>query len=109
MKFTASDMRPNTLQTALLGCDADAFPNIHVLLVIACTLPVTTCENERSNSQLKLLKTYLRTTMSEERLSAVAMMKIHRRMVNNLDLDKLVLAFSNKHPRRMALPCLLSD
>ena len=111
MKFTAipPNERPSTLQAALLCCNADAFPNIHVLLVIACTLPVTTCETERSNSQLKLLKTYLRCTMTEERLSALAMMKIHRRMMKDLDLDKLVVAFANKHPRRMALPCLFSD
>lgn len=59
MKFTAT--------AALLCCDADAFPNIHVL---AFTLPVTACETERSNS---LLKTYLRCTLTEERLSSLAM------------------------------------
>ena len=58
--------RPDTLHKALVECDEDCFPNIKVLLSIACTLPVTVCENERSNSQMKLLKTYLRTTMSEE-------------------------------------------
>ena len=98
--------RPDTLQGALLCCDEDAFPNIYVLLVIACTLPVTTCETERANSQLKLLKTYLRSTMSEERLAALAIIKVHRRMVSDLDFDELVVAFANKHPRRMALPCV---
>ena len=43
----SSEMRPGTLQTALQHCDADAFPNIRELLLIACTLPVTVCENER--------------------------------------------------------------
>ena len=62
----SSEMRPGTLQTALQHCDIDAFPNIRVLLLIACILPVTVCENERSNSQLRQLKTYLRATMSEE-------------------------------------------
>lgn len=99
--------RPDSLQAALQKCDKDAFPNIHVLLAIACTLPVTTCETERANSQMKLLKTYLRSTMSEERLAALANMKIHRRMISDLDLDELVVAFANKHPRRMALPSVL--
>ena len=53
--------RPDSLQEALLSCDKDTFPNIAVLLTMACTLPVTTCETERANSQLKLLKTYLRS------------------------------------------------
>ena len=98
------DKRPNTLQAALQYCDKDAFPNIYVLLVIACTLPVTTCE---TNSQLKLLKTYLRSTMTEERLSALAVIKVHRSMVEDLNFDQLVVTFANKHPRRMALPCVL--
>ena len=87
----------------------DTFPNINVLLKIACTLPVTICENERANSQIKLLKTYLRSTMSEDRLSSLAMMKIHRKKVKELDLDILVQQFANMHPRRMLLPCVLSD
>ena len=103
------DKRPSTLEAALQCCDGDDFPNICILLVIACTLPVTTCETERSNSQLKLLKTYLRSTMTEERLSALALIKVHRRMVADLDFDHLVVEFANKHPRRMALPCVLSD
>ena len=103
------DQRPNSLQAALQYCDKDAFPNIYVLLVIACTLPVTTCETERSNSQLKLLKTYLRSTMTNERLSDLAVIKVHRSMVESLDFDELVVTFANKHPRRMALPCVLSE
>lgn len=71
------DNRPNTLEGALQSCDKAVFPNIFILLVIDCTLPVTTCETERSNSQLKLLKTYLRSTMTEKRLSSLALIKIH--------------------------------
>ncbi len=108
-EFTSVAQRPNTLQKALQVCDNDDFPNISVLLTIACTLPVTTCETERANSQLKLLKTYLRSTMTEERLTFRALMKIHRSRVANLDYDKLIVDFSNKHPRRIALPCVFSD
>lgn len=93
--------RVNSLREALLTCDEDSFPNIKVLLTIACTLPVTVCENERSNSQIKLLKNYLRSTMSEERLSGLAMMKIHRN--KQLNMDSLVHLFALQHPRRMLL------
>lgn len=61
---TPVEKRPDTLEKAILFCDRDDYPNKFVLLLIACTLPVTTCETERSNSQLKLLKTYLRSTNS---------------------------------------------
>ena len=102
VSYNSSSIK-DVLQGALC-CDEDAFPNI-----LACTLPVTTCETERANSQLKLLKTYLRSTMSEERLAALAIIKVHRRMVSDLDFDELVVAFANKHPRRMALPCVLAE
>ena len=61
------DNRPNTLIGALQSCDKEN--NTFTILVIACTLPVTPCETERSSSQLKLLKTYLHSTMTENRLS----------------------------------------
>ncbi|KAF2879797.1 hypothetical protein ILUMI_26372 [Ignelater luminosus] len=44
------------------------FPNIKILLQILRTLPVSTCSVERSFSLLKLIKSYLRTTMAEDRL-----------------------------------------
>ena len=42
------------------------FPNIKVLLLILCTLPVTSCSAERSFSGLKRIKTALRSTMGNE-------------------------------------------
>lgn len=105
LERSGQQRRPNTLQGALY---LDIFPNIHVLLVIVCTLPITVLENKRSNSQLKLLKTYLRSTVSEERMSSFAIMKIHRSKVTDLNLDSIVADFANKH-HRMLLPCLLSE
>ena len=48
--------QPTTLYTALQACDKDFFPNIYEFLCIACTVPVTACENERANSILKNFK-----------------------------------------------------
>jgi len=48
-----------------------------VLLRIYATLPVTTATAEQSISSLWLLKTYLRSTMKEERLHGLALMTIH--------------------------------
>ena len=44
---------PDNLLLALGVCDEDAFPNIHRLLVIACTLPITSTEAERSLSVMR--------------------------------------------------------
>ena len=43
-----AEKRPTTLASAIKQCDKERFPNFFTLLKIACTLPVTSCECERS-------------------------------------------------------------
>ena len=69
---------PQTLTEALEKCCSISYPNLKVLLKIALTLPITSCESERSFSQLKLIKTARRSTMTESRLTSLALMKINR-------------------------------
>ena len=80
------------------------FPNINVLLCILCTLPVTSTESERSFSTLKRLKTYLRSTMTTERQSGLAMMNI-----NYGRAIEIINIFATRHPRRLALKDVLTD
>ncbi len=46
---------------------APGLPNLSILYKIYLTLPVTSATAERSFSRLKLIKTYLRSKMSNER------------------------------------------
>ena len=62
---------------ALKECDKDIFPNIYVLLQIACTLPVPSCQCERSASALRRLHNYMRASMAQDRLACLALMHIH--------------------------------
>jgi hypothetical protein len=68
---------PATALDALQQCNPHFYPNIHRLLTILATLPVTTASAERSFSTLRRLKTYLRSTMSSERLTSIALLNIH--------------------------------
>ncbi|KAK0141267.1 hypothetical protein N1851_021709 [Merluccius polli] len=45
----------------------DSYPNLSIALRVLLTLPVTVASGERSFSALKLTKTYLRSTMCQER------------------------------------------
>ncbi|XP_066959002.1 uncharacterized protein [Macrobrachium rosenbergii] len=47
----------------------ELYPNLWVALRIACTLSVTVNSAERSFSKLKLIKTYLRPSMGQDRLT----------------------------------------
>lgn len=70
-------LKTTSVTSALDKCDADIFPNVNTLLRIVATLPVTTCECERSFSCLRRLNNYLRRTQSSQRLDALALINIH--------------------------------
>ena len=58
---------PKRPQDALDTADELFFPNIHTLLIITCTIPVTTCSYERSISSLIRVKTWLRSTQERKK------------------------------------------
>ena len=84
----------------------DAFFELNRLIGIAITLPVTSVEAERSISCLKLIKTHLRTTMPDDRLSDIAMLSVHSQRENAPDLDLVVDKFANKYPNCRIICCV---
>ena len=76
----------NSLSDVLisLGPLEDAFPNIFHLLHIALTICVTTAQCQRSFSSLKRIKTYLRSTMSEQRLLDLAVLSIELKISKSI-------------------------
>lgn len=55
------------------------------LLRLFLTLPVTSCTAERSFSCLRRLKTFLRSTVSQQRLNHIAVLHCHREQQTNLE------------------------
>jgi len=76
----------------------DALFETKRLLFIACSIPVTSAEAERTFSCLKLIKTHLRTTMTGERLSSIAITSVHKKRAKKLDLDRVVDHFVEMYP-----------
>ncbi|KAH8035898.1 hypothetical protein HPB51_010650 [Rhipicephalus microplus] len=72
--------RPACALQALEMCSRDFFPNIHSLLSILATLPVSTSTPERTFSTLRRLKSYLRNHMNNDRLTGLALLSIHREL-----------------------------
>lgn len=77
------DERPTTALSALNKCSS-FFPNIHLLLQLLATLPITTAEAERMFSKLERTLTAIRSTMEENRLEALILLQVHRTYTHTL-------------------------
>ncbi|XP_040195002.1 zinc finger MYM-type protein 1-like isoform X2 [Rana temporaria] len=72
------------------------------LLKILITTPMTTAEAERCFSTLKRIKTFLRNGMTQERLNALAMLSMEKRVVTEMtDFNqKVIEKFASQKERR---------
>jgi len=55
---------------------------------------------ERSFSKLKLVKTYLRSIMQDDRLSGLAVLSIENAETRKLDVSKIIDDFASRKARR---------
>ena len=62
---------PKTAVDAYTACNASLYPNLSILLQVLVTLLVTTATAERPFPTPTRLKTYLRSSMRDERLTSV--------------------------------------
>ena len=77
-----------------------AFPTLKCLIQIALTTVVSTAECERSFSALKRIKTYLRTTMREERLTDITILLMERDLADKISLDQVLHDFEDTDKNR---------
>ena len=75
---------PNNALDTLKQCDGDFFPNIRVLLLAFVVTPTTSCEPERVFSELKRIKSVLRSTTGQDRLNHLLLLKMHPDIPINL-------------------------
>ncbi|XP_026424696.1 uncharacterized protein LOC113321002 [Papaver somniferum] len=78
------------------GC----YPNAFIAYLL--TISVTVASAERSFSKLKLIKNYLRSTMSQERLNGLAMLSIEIGMLDNIDFESILEDFASERAGRSA-------
>ena len=77
-------------------------PELAKAMKILAVIPATSCSAECSFSSLKRLKTYLRNSMGQERLSNLALLHIEREFVNKVlkeDMDKMIDTFGQRSGR----------
>jgi hypothetical protein len=92
---------PTTLCTTLDSANPVLYPSIDTILIKLCvllTMPVASAIAEMSFSVLRRLKTYVRSTMKNDRLSSLGLMHINRDF--EVDLYKAMEAFASAKTRR---------
>ncbi|XP_072392087.1 zinc finger MYM-type protein 1-like [Diabrotica undecimpunctata] len=81
-------------------CTSACIPELCHAYILFLTLPVTTASSERSFSKLKLIKSYLRSTMSEARLSSLTLISIENKVAQQIDINKILDIFADSSAQR---------
>ena len=94
-----------TLEDCLkfLASQEGVFQEVSKLYKLPLTIPVTSASAERSFSVLRREKTYLRSTMGQERLTDISILAINRDLAKSIDFDSVVDNFMRQNPRRIVL------
>ena len=65
------------------------------------TAPVTVAKDERTFSRLKLMKTYLRTTMTDDRLNSLMLMSCEKDLTSAINIDADAACWAKLKHRRI--------
>ena len=79
----------------------ESFLNAYITFRILLTICVTVASAKISFSKLKLIKSYLRSTMSRERLSGLAILSIEKEMLVELECKNLISNFASQKTRKI--------
>lgn len=69
---------------------------LHKLFIIYLSIPVFSASSERSFSTFQYLKTYIRNTMNQQRLSDLAVLSINSDMLDDLNFDEVIDVFMSQ-------------
>lgn len=81
--------------------DENIFPNLRVDLQILLTIATSIAICERSFSKLKLILSYLRSSMGQERLSALTLLSVEREVTDSINFDEVIDKFAAVKARRI--------
>lgn len=79
----------------------DSFPNVYIAYRILLTIHITVATAERNFSKLKVLKSYLRSTILQDRLNELTILSIENKVLEFLDYKTLINNFITKKTKNL--------
>lgn len=92
---------PLALLKYLSDSSDDLCPNLKTAIQVLMTIECSVAGCERCHSKLRLIKTYLRSTMTQRRFQDLALLSIEKERTRELDFSDLVEQFVRKKMRKM--------
>ena len=96
---------PQNCADTLKVCNELQYPNIFILLKIACVIHVTLCICESIFSALRRLDNYMWSSITQECFTSLTLMHIH--YDTQIDTNHVIDLFCKKHTRRIMFQSVL--
>ena len=81
----------------------ESLPNLSIVLRIYLTMCISVTSCEISFSKLKLVKSYLRSTMSQIRITSLSILSIERDITNVMNFDTIINDFCGSEIKKSYL------
>ncbi|CAI6356928.1 unnamed protein product [Macrosiphum euphorbiae] len=95
------DNNMTAIQTlTLVKKSLGSFSNVEVALRILLTIPIASAGAERSFSKLKLIKHFLRNSLSQFKLAGLALIDIESEIGDSLSLENILDTFAAQKARK---------
>lgn len=91
VNYLNSKIKNWTIQDLFSTVTSELYPNLHNLLQVALSIPVSSASCERSFSAMRRIKNWLRTTMIQNQFSNLAIIHIENELVKTSIESKQIL------------------
>jgi len=94
----SSDLNINITDVIrVLSENQTTFPNFKKLFTIALTIPISSATCERSFSAMRKIKTWLRTSMLQDRFTDLSLLYIEKDLTKNINSNDILNIFADKN------------
>ncbi|XP_045206232.1 uncharacterized protein LOC123558418 [Mercenaria mercenaria] len=99
VRWSLEETKPSDIGATLKDTNKTLYPDIFICLVVFITMPVSTASAERQFSIMRRVKNYMRSTVSTERMSGLAMLHSYRTI--DIDIENIIIQFAGKKDRKL--------